>query len=310
MTSGGARVTPAVVDTDPGIDDALALLLAWGSPELSVEALTTVAGNVPIEHASINAWRLCALRRPDPRPILAEGAKAPLRRSLRTAKKYHGEDGLGDVSGWPEAPSRPAPGVAVDVLIERARVHGERLVIVALGPLTNLALALARDAAALRGVGRVIAMGGAVDVPGNVTPDAEFNMHVDPDAARLVFEAGLPLTLVPLDATRQAVLTRGELEAGLARCPGPIADRIKAFTARGFGEHGDHQSAGLTLHDPLAMGVAIDPSFVACERVHLTIGPDGQTRRAPGAPNCNVAMRVDRARFVATLLDRLCPPIA
>ena len=301
-------MTPTVIDTDPGIDDALALLLAWGSPELAVEALTTVAGNVPVELGSINAWRLCELRRPVPRPILAEGAKAPLRRPLRTAMDHHGGDGLGDAPGWPPAPPRPAPASAVDVLIELARRHRDRLVVIAIGPLTNLAHVLTRDATALRGVREIIAMGGAVDVRGNVTPDAEFNMYVDPDAARVVFEAGLPLTLVPLDATRQAVLTRAELDAAFMRCPGPIAERVRAFAAYGFRELGDDVVPGITLHDPLAVGVAIDPSFVVCETMRLTVGPEGETRRAAGAPNCRVALRVDRARFVATFLDRLCTP--
>ena len=301
-------MTPTVIDTDPGIDDALALLLAWGSPELAVEALTTVAGNVPVELGSINAWRLCELRRPVPRPILAEGAKAPLRRPLRTAMDHHGGDGLGDAPDWPAAPPRPAPASAVDVLIELARRHRDRLVVIAIGPLTNLAHVLTRDATALRGVREIIAMGGAVDVRGNVTPDAEFNIHVDPDAARVVFEAGLPLTLVPLDATRKAVLTRAELDAALARCPGHIAERVKAFTAYGFRELGDDVLPGITLNDPLAVGVAIDPSFVVCETMRLTVGPEGETRRAAGAPNCRVALRVDRARFVATFLDRLCTP--
>src|SRR5258706_7081973 len=165
---------PVVIDTDPGIDDALAFLLAWGSPELVVEALTTVAGNVPVEIGSINPWRLCELRRPERRPILAQGAAQPLRRSLRTATDYHGQDGLGDVPGWPAAPPHPAPEDAVDVLLDLARRHRERLVIIAIGPLTNIALALERDAAALQGVREIIVMGGAVDVPGNITPDAEF----------------------------------------------------------------------------------------------------------------------------------------
>lgn len=295
-------VTPAVIDTDPGIDDALALLLAWGSPELAVEALTTVAGNVPVDRASLNAWRLSALRRPVPLPTLAEGASAPLRRPLRTAAEYHGHDGLGDAGGWPEAPARPTSARATDVLVELARRHRERLLVIALGPLTNLALALDRDADALRAIGRLVAMGGAVDVAGNVTPDAEFNMHVDPDAAARVFDAGLPLDLIPLDATRQVVLGRAELSAALARRPGDLADRIMAFTAHAF-----RAERGLTLHDPLAVGVAIDPGFVAWERVRLTIGADGETRRVQGSPNCRVGMHVDRARFVSTLLDRLCP---
>ena len=300
-------MTPAVLDTDPGIDDALALLLAWSSPELEVEALTTVAGNVPVKLATLNALRLCALRQPSRRPIVAEGATAPLRRPLRTATHYHGLDGLGDAPGWTETrPLAVAPS-AVDVLLERAALHRDRLAIVALGPLTNLAQALARDATVLRGVGRIVVMGGAVDVPGNVTPEAEFNIHVDPDAARIVFDAGLSLTLVPLDATRQVLLTRGELEAALARCPGPLAARVMAFTARAFGAPGTTDDAGVALHDPLAVGVAIDPTFCAYEDLRLVIGADGETRRTPGAPNCRVAMRVDRARFMRTFLDRLCP---
>ena len=300
-------MTPTVIDTDPGIDDALALLLAWSSPELSVQALTTVAGNVPVDLATRNAWRMLQLRAPDPRPILAEGAAAPLRRPLHTATDYHGDDGLGDVPDWPAAPERPATANGIDVLLEHARRLGERLTVIALGPLTNLAHVLERDAGALRGVGRIVAMGGAVDVPGNVSgTDAEFNMHVDPDAARIVFDAGLPLTLVPLDATRQAVLTRGELEDALACYPGRIAERVRAFTACGFTEKGTTVVRGMTLHDPLAVGVAADPSVVTCTPARLVVGAEGETRRAPGPPNCQVAVHVDRARFVATFLARLC----
>ncbi|HYE94399.1 MAG TPA: nucleoside hydrolase [Terriglobales bacterium] len=300
-------MTPVLIDTDPGIDDALALLYAWSSPELVVEALTTVAGNVTLAHATVNAWRLAALRRPLPPPNLATGAAAPLRRALRTATDYHGEDGLGDAGGWPAAPPNPAPARALDVIEDLARRHGGRLTIIALGPLTNVALALERDAAGLRTVGRIVVMGGAVDVPGNVTRDAEFNIHVDPDAARLVFEAGLPLDLVPLDATRQVVLRREELREALARRPGPLADRIAAFSAHGFREQGADGVPGLTLHDPLAVGVAIDPGFVTWEPMRIAIGPDGETRRAAGPPNCRVATRVDRVRFVPAFLARLVP---
>jgi inosine-uridine nucleoside N-ribohydrolase len=299
-------MTPTLIDTDPGIDDALALLYAWGSPELAVEALTTVAGNVPIESATLNAWRLVLLRRPLLVPNLAEGAAEPLRQPLRTARDYHGHDGLGDAEGWPQATPAPAPANAVEVMLGLARRHGGALTLIALGPLTNLALALRRDPAALRGVGRIVAMGGAVSVRGNVTPDAEFNMHVDPDAAREVFEAGLAIDLVPLDATRQTVLRRDELAAALARWPGRIAERVAAFTAHAFREQGADGVAGLTLHDPLAVGAAVDPTFMTWEPMRLAIGPDGETRRVDGPPNCRVAARVDRARFVPGFLARLC----
>jgi inosine-uridine nucleoside N-ribohydrolase len=284
------------------------LLFAWNSPELMVEALTTVAGNVPVAQATANAWRLHDLRRPVPAPVVAEGAAAPLGRPLRTASHYHGDDGLGDAGGWPETPTRPAPADALDVLLDAARRHRERLILIALGPLTNVARALQRDPAAVRAVGRIVVMGGAVDVPGNTDADAEFNMHVDPDAARLVLEAGLPVDLVPLDATRQAVLSRAALEAALVRRTGPVAERIAAFTARGFREQGAADGRGLTLHDPLAVVVAFEPAVVAWEAVRLTVGPEGETRRVDGAPNCRIAGRVDRARFLATFLDRLVVP--
>jgi purine nucleosidase len=150
-------------------------------------------------------------------------------------------------------------------------------------------------------------MGGAVDVPGNVTPTAEFNMSVDPEAAHRVFAAGLPLELVPLDATRQAVLPRAGMRATLARSPGLLASRIQAFSERGFRiSHSDGEQ-GMALHDPLAVGLAIDPSLAKWETIRIAIGPDGETLRANGTPNCRVAKGIDSDRFTRWFLDRLCP---
>ena len=297
---------PTLIDTDPGIDDALALLLAWGSPELAVEAITTVAGNVPVTTATRNLDRLLLLRRPLRTPRVGVGAAAPLARPLRTAEHYHGIDGLGDLADWPPdgpPPNGPARPRATDLIVETAAGRGAALTVVALGPLTNLALALEADPRRVGAVGRVVVMGGAVDVPGNVTPTAEFNLHVDPEAAARVFAAGLSLDLVPLDATRQARLTRAELTAALARAPGRLADRIAAFTARAFNAD---DPRGIALHDPLAVGVAIDATLVEWEPVRLAIGPDGETRRVAGAPNCRFAQAVDARRFTALFLSRLC----
>jgi purine nucleosidase len=179
---------------------------------------------------------------------------------------------------------------------------------VALGPLTNLALALKADAGALGRVGRVVAMGGAVDVPGNVTPSAEFNMSVDPEAAHRVLAAGLALDIVPLDATRQAVLPRAGMRATLARSPGALASRIQGFCERGFRISHSDGAQGMALHDPLAVGLAVDPTLATWEAVRLAIGPEGETLRASGPPNCRFAKGVDSDRFIRLFLDRLCLP--
>lgn len=296
-----------LIDTDPGLDDALALLYAWGAPGARVVAVTTVAGNVPLEAATRNLHRLLALRRPTPRPAVAPGAAGPVSRPLVTAARYHGEDGLGDLPDWPAVHAGP-PGIsAARLVVDTARERPAPVTLVALGPVTNLAHALGADAGALTRYARVVVMGGAVDVPGNVTPDAEFNAHVDPEALARVLDADARVELVPLDATRQAVLPRAALEDALARRPGPLADRVARFTARGFHVDTAQGTAGMVLHDPLAVAVALDPALVEWEPARLEIGPAGETRRAAGAPNCRVARRVDAGRFLAHFLEHLCP---
>src|SRR5262249_24242483 len=145
-------------DTDPGIDDALALLFAWSSPEIRVEVITTVAGNVAVAAANTNIARILALRQPIPQPVVAPGAAGPLARALSTATRYHGEDGLGDLRDWPPVEPLKQSPAAVSVIVDAARRHGRELTVIALGPLTNVALALKEDAAAIGQVGRVVAM--------------------------------------------------------------------------------------------------------------------------------------------------------
>jgi len=218
---------------------------------------------------------------------------------------HHGRDGLGDAPDWPPVASLPASPSAAETLVALARAHAERLTLIALGPLTNLALALRLDADALRRIGRVVMMGGAVDVRGNVTPDTEFNIYVDPDAAREVFDAGLRLDLVPLDATRQTTIHRDQLHAALAGRRGPLAARIEAFTEQTFRLWGY-----MHLHDPLAVGLAGDESLAQWQPARIDVGESGQTRRAAGAPNCRVAQVIDAERFLALFFDRLCPASA
>jgi inosine-uridine nucleoside N-ribohydrolase len=322
---------PWLIDTDPGIDDALALLLAFASPEVSVEAITSVAGNVPIDFTTANVHRILAVGAPARRPRVARGAAAPLREPLVTAPEFHGDDGLGgisrlmDGSGRPRYPEPPPSRRPEDLdgpglILEMAERFAGELVVIALGPLTNLAVALERDHRRLAQVRRVVIMGGAIAAAGNVTPAAEFNFHVDPAAAAAVFRSGLPLELVPLDATLQVMLRRGDLAATLARGRAPIARFIDDFTNHlfTFGEHRSGEEA-FALHDPLAVGVALDPSLVGFEALHVDVEDEGRVTRGASVadrrpmpaderlpPNCRVAMKVDVERFLELFLARIC----
>jgi inosine-uridine nucleoside N-ribohydrolase len=324
--AGCQLTTPILIDTDPGIDDALAILLALGSPEVSVEAITTVAGNVEVDLGTANVFRILDVARPGRRPRVARGAAAPFVGPLVTASHVHGDDGLGNLDRLREPDGRPrypAPSHVLETLdgagliLEVADRFAGRLVVVALGPLTNVALALQRDHGRLAQVDRIVVMGGAVGVPGNVTPTSEFNIHVDPEAASAVFASGLPIELVPLDVTRQVILTSGDLGAALARHGGPTARFIEDFTAHGFDFETRRGDGRMALHDPLAVGVALDPSLVTLEPLHVAVECQGRLTRGMTvadrrphrdgpAPTCRAALEVDGPRFLRLFLERVC----
>ena len=321
-----------LIDTDPGIDDALAILLALSSPEARIEAITTVAGNVSVDLATANTRRILAVAAPDPMPPVFRGAETPLKRSLVTAVHAHGDDGLGNLGRFVEPDGRPRypePLLplqtlpAAEAILDTVDQRGPELTIVALGPLTNLAAALALDARRLGRAGRIVVMGGAIAVSGNVTPAAEFNIHVDPEAAAMVLSAGLPIELVPLDVTRRVVLAETALAERLGRGATRTARFILDFTGHGFAFGVDREGAGIVLHDPLAMAVALDPSLVTFEPLHVEVecedsvtrgrtrvdhrkGPGGGTTPSP----CRVALDVDAERALRLVLEGLCPASA
>jgi purine nucleosidase/pyrimidine-specific ribonucleoside hydrolase len=321
-----------LIDSDPGIDDALAILLALRSPGARVEAVTTVAGNVPVDRATINARRILGVAAPAPLPLLAEGASAPLKRALVTAGHVHGQDGLGNLERFVEPDGRPrypdpVYGIemrpAAEVILDAVDRWGAGLTIVALGPLTNLALALQLDPRRLARAGRIVIMGGAIAVPGNVTPAAEFNVYVDPEAASVVLEAGLDVELIPLDVTRRVVLPQAALTARLRRCDDRVARFILDFTLHGFAFGAEREGAGIVLHDPLAVAVALDPSLVSFEPLGVEVECEGKLTRGltladrreiPShrrrTPTCRVAMDVDAPRVLEMVLERLCPASA
>lgn len=237
-------------------------------------------------------------------PIWA-GAHRPLLRPLVTALDYHGPEGLGDARP-PLPASGPEPGHAVEALIRHVMAAPGAVTVVALGPLTNLALALRLEPRLAGAIGRLVVMGGALRVPGNTTPHAEFNVFVDPHAAAIVLDAGLPLTLVPLDATRQVRLTPAGLAELAGRAPGSPVMRFAGDVVAPHMRGRPGREPGFVLHDPLALAIAVDPGVADTEPLDVSVVLDGEEagrtvpRFGPGGAAL-AARKVDAGRVQALL---------
>ncbi len=302
---------PVILDVDTGVDDALALALALRAPEVEVIGVTVVSGNVPLARATANTLLVLDRLAAPAVPVVA-GAARPLVRPARHAPHVHGADGLGGISGRLAAPNRSASEGAADFLLAAAR-RDPAPVVVSTGPLTNLAQALAKDAEAMRRLPQVIVMGGAIAVPGNATPVAEFNVWADPEAAAAVLGSGCPVTLVPLDVTEQVALPRSQLEAA-ARAGGTAAFlRDIAGCAMDFHRR-EEGIDGLFLHDPLAVGAAVAPGLLRCTRLPLAVEcrgehtagmtvADRRRRAAPGG--VRVCLEVDAPAFLRLFAGRV-----
>lgn len=327
--AAGRAPRRVIIDTDPGVDDALALLLALRAPELKVEALTVVPGNVPLETTLSNALRMAELANRADVPVAA-GAKLPLRRLPPNSAYAHGDNGLGGVV-LPEPRLRPVSEPAPDLIRRLVRASPGEISLIALGPLTNVAMALQADAQLASMVRSLTVMGGSLS-GGNITPAAEFNFYVDPEAAQAVFRSGMPITMVGLDVTRQAELTEPyirRLEAARdagGRVSGQIMRATQALVRR-TGANGGRVLA----HDSMAVSSFIDPSLIRVEDVHVEVETSGELtagaslgyRRSPmrraaaiqgmayagdlGAfqPNAKVAVGVDSERFLEFMVGRL-----
>lgn len=305
---------PIIIDTDPGQDDAVAILLALASPEFEVLGITAVAGNVPLALTEKNARKVCELAgRPDVK--VYAGAVRPMLRSLVTAESVHGKTGLdGPVLPEPRMPLQQQHGVdfIIDTLMGR---NAGTVTLCILGPLTNIGLALVREPRIASRIARVVAMGGGFFEGGNTTPAAEFNIYVDPHAARLVFEAGIPITLVPLDCTHQALTTAARI-GKFRKLPNRSGPAIAAMLD--FYERFDEQKYGTEggpLHDPCVIAWLLKPELFQGRLVNVAIECESELTMgmtvfdwwhvSGRTPNATVLRNVDADGFFNLLAERI-----
>ena len=302
--------TKVILDTDPGHDDAVALLLALASPELELLGVTTVAGNQTLEKTTANALKILEFVGRTDIPVHA-GCERPLVREQRVARDVHGESGL-DGPELPLPRTSPADGHAIDFIARQLREHDD-VTLVPVGPLTNIGLLLARHPDAGKRIGRIVLMGGAI-TEGNVTPAAEFNVWADPDAAHRVFTSGIDVTMIGLNVTHKALLVpedRDRLRAS-GRVGALVAD-LYAFYHRHHAQ--TYGWAGSPVHDAVAVAHVLGTGLVETEHLHVLVdtGPApgrGRTyvdvwRRTGEEPNAHVGVDVDGAAFVDLLVERI-----
>jgi purine nucleosidase len=303
-----------IIDTDPGQDDALAILLALSSPELEVIGITAVAGNVPLALTEKNARKICELAGKRDVPVYA-GAIRPMVRPLVTAENVHGKTGL-------DGPDLPEPTMplqeqhGVDFIIETLMREAEGSVTLCpLGPLTNIALAMIREPAIVPRIREIVLMGGGYFEQGNITPSAEFNIYVDPHAADVVFRSGVPITMMPLDVTHKALTTKKRIDAfravGTPVCSAAaeLLDFFDRYDEQKYGTDGG------PLHDPCVIAYLIKPALFSGRHCHVVIETSSELTMGStvvdwwgvteGKKNAQVMRDIDADGFFALLLERI-----
>ncbi len=305
---------PIIIDTDPGQDDAVAILLALASPELDVIGITAVAGNVPLALTELNARKICELAaRPDMK--VYAGASRPLMKHLVTAEEVHGSSGL-------DGPALPEPKMAlqsqhgVDYLVQTLMSEPVGSVTLCpLGPLTNIALAMIREPAIAPRIREIVLMGGGFFEGGNVTVAAEFNIFVDPHAAKTVLEAGVPLTMIPLDCTHKALTTSARIERirALATPVGTAVAQMLDFFER-FDER-KYGTDGGPLHDPCVIAYLLAPELFSGRHVNVEVVTDSELTLGMTVidwwevsgrrPNATVLRDINADGFFDLLTERL-----
>lgn len=316
-----------IFDTDPGTDDAMALMLALHSPELKVRAITVVPGNVVAAQGLENALRMVSLAGRCDIPVAA-GAQHPLFQKLVTAEFWHGKNGLANIE-LPPSKCKVDPRFGPDLIIQMVHAAPHQITLVPVGPLTNIALAVEKDPSIVPLVKEVILMGGSIS-GGNVNAAAEANIANDPEAAQIVFQAGWPLTMVGLDVGDKTLLSRKYLDQ-LASNHGPVSDFIYAVAKYLIDLSAQFDSPGTPMYDPLAVGVALDATLVKAPEMHVDVETRGEFTRGETvanrrgyiernvlhgdhyiiegvdrlAPNAKVCTEVDADRFLQLFVSRI-----
>ena len=306
-------VKKVMIDCDVGVDDAFALILAFHSPELEVKAVTGVNGNVPLDQVFENIQKVISLIQPKNKPLIARGAGQPLKGKTVYAHSVHGRDGLGGakiVRREGEEWWKIYTGSADKLITKMARQCPDELTLIATGPLTNLALGIQRDLEGIKKLKEIVIMGGAVRTKGNITPHAEFNIFSDPLAAKIVFESGLPITLVPLDVTHQVNLTPQWMEERVNSLNSPFSKFAIEATGYNMVTRQFRNTEIIHLHDPLAVGVVVDPNLVRKERLSIHVETQegdhyGKTSEVKEGSKVEVCLEVDAKGFLELFLSRL-----
>lgn len=304
-------------DTDPGVDDAMALLLALASPEIEVIGVTTVFGNSTIAATTRNALNLLHFAERADIPVACGAARPMVLPLQRTAEHVHGDDAMGNI-GWHDVldPNlKPIEVPAAQFIAETIMAHPGAITLLAVGPLTNLALALQLEPRIVQAVREVVIMGGSVSMPGNVSPVAEANIHADPHAAAMVFNAGFPLTMVGLDVTMQVKMDDNDFaRLRAAGRFGKFVAQIVPFYQEAHRRRYGYPNGQIDTHDPSAMAYVIDPTLFEGEQWSVVVATEGpaqgmtiadRRRRFLDTPPVNCLMRVDAPRVAQLIVERL-----
>lgn len=302
-----------IIDTDPGVDDALTILMALASPEIQLEALTITQGNVTVDKGTRNALATLELINASHIPVV-KGTSLPMVGPLLASDLVHGASGLGETN-LPESKTKPIPQHAIDYLIQRFLNEPGEISLFAIGPLTNIALAIRKEPRFAQAVKEMVIMGGSIREGGNATPQAEFNIYADPHAAHVVFHSGIPITLIPLDVTHKCMLMLEQVQKLNTLCTSFssfIVDATRPYIKFTESKTG---IKGCALHDPLTLATIIAPELLKLEEhyvdVDISSGPSigstfadfyGLTGKSA---NMKVALHVRGEEFVELFLQRM-----